>query len=1611
MRKRIPEFPTDIQSCSLSYQDLLKIQKRAESIGITSSEGGERYVWILKILNHLEKWASHVIPVNQSNEIRNTLEYLHAAEKQFGTKFMMTVPLFKAIRGSNRKLFRMIEIYDNQEDTEWIDESVVSTSPLQLDKILTPQDLERVHAFHAKINHLISLNYFNDLDFTVSFLNSLHPDDVQGHQAFGLLQQGLTLSGRPPYSPETPCHCRVKPAFVSMLIAIIALTPFMTPSSSASITPSYLKQVRKCIEKTNDSNFKKISDFFLTNLSIVLFPKTVEQFLSLWINQYGHMRRLRRQSSFEEMTHHGIQTRQKSAMKSETRSHGLFLSSRKISKFLSQSARLISQNEAALSEHIEKVELLRNNLLEEEIEMNELLVRLDLTKWIFPWSETRPSTVYFPIIRSSLSSGVNELIEKISNFKFNRNIIFYRNFLGSAIDMIGVYRGLIDLLDAAISRSPVSVDHLKSITERCANVNFPLLTAAQKTVDQINAAMLRLGKAKSVGELESTMETLNTIIRSEQDWIIVDLSGNEKFDFSSQIVSEMHALRADVLDYTKGVPIDSIRVRPDLVDRISRLMSHGYDATDPLEWHKIPLLIDWYSRAKFAIQSNDINRLVGIHDEYMRAGFGSIAVTLGGSENFNATVAHVESRVSRIESLIADLTKNHNMNALVQLDTEGVVFYEIEKIRMLQSDYEASLGRLRRWADDDVIFDKKISIGSIRRSLECIGEFHRREEGETLVTEFSEIVSKNDQLIESRDRVQVESILKQFRNRYVSIEISIATESLEKTLTLESEIASILKKSDGIKAVGKETPNQALNRLLDLANTKYEILKKSKKLKFLIIPEIRQKLLISFFNTLAGIVQVWATHRRTITGGSGLAPRWLLLFSLRAIGGCLLTTSSSSMQWISNQLNACNEILKESKKSFSDFSRNRFLIPQFHFALYEPMEKIRQNFESKMVPVVIKYAYKDTSRIVDYICTFNTETKKVVERMFPKPGSPGVVEPENSEKITEEFNSREIPKTVEEAQGKIVELWRLIRSDLKSAKTAAPAVGTAGMSSATQSSESKSTPQGSNMSFTKFLSSSFSNLDIPSAESVESRSNSNTDELSDMWINNVDQLVSGVGESFFSKYFDLIEKSKQAREVKDDVGFPVAPPVTIPNLPRPISGPPPSRPPGFSAPPQGSPKSSGGTTTPQIGLTDEPLVMWSGTICGGAKQEYEFQLNLIPFFQTPVRGSPDYLNLKRVLSDHNSMTLEGSLSISKFNDYYAKLMAPVNRRKREPFNFIIPIPGARMGEFFSLLPMNTANAFAIQIPPYKIKLWILSVDGTMEYKPLPVLPGVVFGFLEVPPNVFSLSNGVLNNLFNPIEMSQLASAIGMEIERIGKSDEIGSVFIQAPSLVLPVIEQLPVQVPPVASTPASHYLIPPSQPTALAVPKPTPDDSLSRVFEIINRAPHRNTDNQLNEEADRIMENLASSIPAQPPHVRATYRPSAPPSAPSYLTASRPAQPPMGPPGWPSSLPIGSSSAGWSSSSVPPTKFVIGAPSTGPSIDQLPAPRKGICRFFNSAQGCQQGRNCKFSHNCSVCGSESHSGPEHYQLAAGVIQPGSGMGGYPGAPGYPAPQQQYRSGY
>ncbi len=205
----------------------------------------------------------------------------------------------------------------------------------------------------------------------------------------------------------------------------------------------------------------------------------------------------------------------------------------------------------------------------------------------------------------------------------------------------------------------------------------------------------------------------------------------------------------------------------------------------------------------------------------------------------------------------------------------------------------------------------------------------------------------------------------------------------------------------------------------------------------------------------------------------------------------------------------------------------------------------------------------------------------------------------------------------------------------------------------------------------------------------------------------------------------------------------------------------------------------------------------------------------------------------------------------------------------------------------------------------------------------------------MPPTIFSPSLGYVENVYHPMEMNHLINQLNSQLE---KSCKCKSLYVSLTDGMAGQPPALPMT-PPVQQ---EQWLIPPTGPVTLAVPKPTGDlsssatpplnlsgstESLARVFEMIGQE---------------------SKQPLYNPYI-------APPSMmrpPTTATTSTPS---------------------WSRPS-----FVIGAPSTGPSLNELPNPRKGSCRFFNTAQGCQQGRNCKFNHHCSVCGDEYHNAIEHY---------------------------------
>jgi hypothetical protein len=610
--------------------------------------------------------------------------------------------------------------------------------------------------------------------------------------------------------------------------------------------------------------------------------------------------------------------------------------------------------------------------------------------------------------------------------------------------------------------------------------------------------------------------------------------------------------------------------------------------------------------------------------------------------------------------------------------------------------------------------------------------------------------------------------------------------------------------------------------------------------------------------------------------------RWVHLYILRAVGGFL----KSGNEWLSKQLDLSNEIIKSCKKSVSEFAAARFLIPLFHIALYEPFEKVRLNLEEKH-GVQIKLVFSENPpNKLDNIAIL--KEGKLVDRMFPKPNaatSQLVIEPPHEEfGLSEEFKRRKIPETLSECVSQMLLTTRGLLKDCHSRQP----------STVTSLEKSSSASQKSTQSFTKFLSSSFSSLHFGGGPS------------SSEWIDKIDQLLvtpspASNNTNILSRYVDLISAPPVALSPGGTVGkvdeksqSKIAP-VSLPC------------PPGFQAPPSApvQPQQSARplpTDEPAISSREnESIIAWRGEIIG-PKHFYRINISLIPTFRSPA----DYLQMKKVLSDHAAWTFEGSLSVAKFADHFNKLMHPTHRAKREPYGFLACSPSDKQEAFLEHIGVNTAHAFAIIVAPYKVKLWILNVDASAPFHPLPLTEGLVFAFMEMPFAVFQPPEP-LENIFTLEEILETVQEIKLN-----------------PSLVDPLVER--------------------RKPVVATIPE-------------IYHAP----------------------VPPEVKRPRIEVPPSPPP---------------------PSSMPSAFFSRPLVKTSAPmPGGFVIGAPSTGPALDQLPNVQKGLCRFFNTVQGCQSASRCRYVHKCSLCGNDAHSAVFHEAVPRPSFYP---------TPGYPPAHPQFR---
>ena len=528
---------------------------------------------------------------------------------------------------------------------------------------------------------------------------------------------------------------------------------------------------------------------------------------------------------------------------------------------------------------------------------------------------------------------------------------------------------------------------------------------------------------------------------------------------------------------------------------------------------------------------------------------------------------------------------------------------------------------------------------------------------------------------------------------------SLIEEEVGRTRALELEIGGSIKTTF---VSSQEKVSQAFTRVTDFIHTRTTLLRKASRLRILLPEPLLVQLSVSLVDGLGKLLRLWTGHRKFF---NGFGPRWLFFFQLRAIGGVLLTQSPSvgELGWISSQLSCCNEVLKDAKKSVADFAATRFLVPLFHCNLFEPMVKLQQGFEQKFGrPIQLHF---DQQRQLESITTADP-AGRVLERFFPTKVSQ-LGEPENSQQVSREFLNRVVPSSLDEAISHLLRVSKLVREDVKSARSSRTPVG------------EKSQSQTGSSSFAKFLTSAaFLSLGEEISE--------------DHRVDAAAELKSNSTKNFFQQYLALSDEGVVEKEMVtgESIG-------EVPSMPAHFTahsiGPP-----KIIAPPKALVMAAASAPPPSSSC-------WTGLIIGPRSSNYRFRISLFPLFSHP----PPAQIRTSILSKHAAWQFEGSMGVGKFSEYYAKLIQPEHRRKREPYSFGIGLGEEEdVGAFVEKLAVNVAHAFAIVLAPYKLKLWLLHVDrrvGGAEPN-LPLVPGVVFGLVEFPLPLFPNPEGVRNYL-------------------------------------------------------------------------------------------------------------------------------------------------------------------------------------------------------------------------------------------------------------------------
>jgi hypothetical protein len=1585
IKKRIPTVPSDLATCGLLYPDLLKLDKRASDLSVSELLGGERLRWVKSTLENLEKWAEQAIEADKSKDVRAIRQAIRQGEESFSKAFIRTVPLYKLLNRANRKRLRLLEDYESRTD-EWLP-LTVSTSPLgQLDGIVSDEDSGRLEALLTKWNSFVSSGYF-DLQMALELLHGVHHDDLTQHSSYPLLQKALKLLSLDLGKIDSePLYVRVRSSVISKLIAVVALSPAF--GKGTELPATYAKEVQKAIDKASDPQFRKLCDHSMNLLLIRTYPQKVSSLIEHLHRPYGVVRKpvtqSRKRKQVQVRNIDGMRTRS-AANQSSTMRRLKQVSLSVLERTLKEGERLarVSKHDRDISRSVEELQAEIEKIESKRSELETILESSDISTWIpLDMSNTELLWVY----KLELGFVTRKILAAISGLRPE----LFRDQLDAAKSCLSRLRIEKTLIVSILTNEPVPYSEIESImnSQPYGGTDSGALKLFAETYSGLKAQLKQKLTGLTVNEVQAWLDSISSSS-------LVSTEGCEQVIRARTVVQEADSLVSSIerLLSAIGAPhtmagdfgsieeaaekIESMKLSSSLSVMLAKLtevcsqVTLVADKTEKISWIDWLRAVEWFIKAHGG--NTDINTLIELHREAVS---GKIGHTGKASKDqpLLSLVKSIEDQVSTITDLLSEVEKG-DFSKISQLESNGLIAAQIERVKMDIEDYRGCLEGVSEDRSD-------ISMNRVKAVIETVRLFNetysRMDTG--LVDDLQALVDANQSLPELNERDEVEKILSQL-SRFVSDEIEKAKRHLEKTKELESQVENATRKSDSV--------NTSWSKLVDIAEAKYQLLKKSSKLKIGLSNRGLRKLVSSLHATLCNLVQQQ----------TGSKPKWTHLFMLKTIGVWLETPSP----WVTKQLDACTEILKDAKKSLGDFARVRFMVPLFHVSLYEPLERIRKNMETaSQVRIALNFVANE--RRLESVSSHDKTDGKVRERIFPKLGGPSksaLVEPSDSTAAISDLFERRRTKPIEsitQAVEQLLLVGKSLVADHRELSALKHRVGAGqGIGSSDQST--------GGMSFTKFLSSSFANLDI----NVGAGPVLDQDQLDSL-------LASGtfVGKNFMDRYYDMLLSKK--------VPSPTASGATTPLHAKRSSATS-----VMFAPP---PKAAAAAVSP---VAEEPavgspqLVVWKGDLVA---PKTRLPISLTPLFRKP---SPQII--RSVLANHTSWQFEGSLGISKFAEHYAKLMHPQHRAKREPYSFLVSSL-MESERFFDCLPVNTAAAFTLIVAPYKVKLWIVCGDGSVGFQPVPLLPRIVSGFVEMPLPLLPKNVGVLENIFDQTELGSAVNTLQNELESL----QAGTLMV-AP---VPVSSQV-VQAPPVSSKPKEEdvqisqvlhaFASGPSDAGARPIdsgvrmvdlPKP-PAPAGVRAVEFQRpsgegRPPIGVRPIEFSGEARPPTGVRTVEFPAEvrpPPGVRPVdfQRPPSdvrpvefqrPPSDVRTIDFQRPPSDvrpvdfqrppadargePQYPPAFrpPPSEPVRQQPAfynpmsafygrptGAPAQAAPMPSLVIGAPSTGPNIEQLPNPKRGGCRFFNTAQGCQSGSRCKFAHSCSVCGSEEHGAIVH----------------------------------